>query len=101
MIRRTSNKFALAAAAVFVLLPALSLTVNNVRAERCAEVMKPVIQRITDNDIYVGIFSKCLPKARWHIRRIGCNHFICHFYCHVPYFPTQFYPRGHDVLEEA
>ena len=53
MTHRTSNKFALAAAAVFVLLPALSLTVNNVRAERCAEVMKPVIQRITDNDIYV------------------------------------------------
>lgn len=53
MIRRTSNRFALAAAAVFVLLPALSLTVNSVRAGRCAEAMKPVIQRISDNDIHV------------------------------------------------
>ena len=49
----------------------------------------------------LGIFSKCPPKARWHIKRIGCNHFICHFYCHVPYFPTQFYPRWHDAQEEA
>lgn len=53
MIRRTSNKFALAVVAVFVLLPALSFTVNSVRADRCAEELMPLIRRISDNDIHV------------------------------------------------
>lgn len=53
MIRKTSNRFALAAAAVFVLLPALSLTVNSVRAGRCAEELMPLMRRISDNDIHV------------------------------------------------
>lgn len=53
MIRRTSNRFALAVVAVFVLLPALSFTVNSVRAEKCVEEMMPLIRRISDNDIHV------------------------------------------------
>lgn len=53
MIRRTSNRFALAVAAVFVVLPALSLTVNSVREQRCAEDVLPLMRRISDNDIHV------------------------------------------------
>lgn len=53
MIRKTSNKFALAVIAVFMLLPALSLAVNYVRAERCVKKMMPIMQRISDNDIHV------------------------------------------------
>ena len=30
----------------------------------------------------VGIFSKCLYKKRWHIKRIDDNRFICHLSCH-------------------
>lgn len=53
MIRRTSNRFALAVAAVFVLLPALSLTVNSVREQRCVKDVLPLMRRISDNDIHV------------------------------------------------
>ena len=53
MIRRTSNRFALAVAAVFVVLPALSLTVNSVREQRCVKDMLPLMRRISDNDIHV------------------------------------------------
>lgn len=53
MIRKTSNRFALAVAAVFVLLPALSLTVNSVRAEKCTAEVMPLMRRISDNDIHV------------------------------------------------
>lgn len=53
MIRRTSNRFALAAAAVFVVLPALSLTVNSVREQRCVKDVLPLMRRISDNDIHV------------------------------------------------
>ena len=50
MIRRTSNRFALA---VFVVLPALSLTVNSVREQRCVKDVLPLMRRISDNDIHV------------------------------------------------
>ncbi len=53
MIRRTSNRFALAVAAVFVVLPALSLTVNSVREQRCVRDVLPLMRRISDNDIHV------------------------------------------------
>ena len=53
MIRRTSNRFALAVAAVFVVLPALSLTVNSVRGQRCVKDVLPLMRRISDNDIHV------------------------------------------------
>lgn len=53
MIRKTSNRFALAVAAVFVLLPALSLTVNSVRAEKCTAEVMLLMRRISDNDIHV------------------------------------------------
>lgn len=53
MIRKTSNRFALAVAAVFVLLPALSLTVNSARAEKCTAEVMPLMRRISDNDIHV------------------------------------------------
>lgn len=53
MIRKTSNRFALAVAAVFVLLPALSLTVNSVWAEKCTAEVMPLMRRISDNDIHV------------------------------------------------
>ena len=53
MIRRTSNRFALAVAAVFVVLPALSLTVNSVREQRCVKDVLPLMRRISDNDIPV------------------------------------------------
>lgn len=53
MIRKTSNRFALAVAAVFVLLPVLSLTVNSVRAEKCTAEVMPLMRRISDNDIHV------------------------------------------------
>ena len=53
MIRRTSNRFALAVAAVFVVLPALSLTVNSVREQRCVKDVLPLMRRISDNDIHV------------------------------------------------
>ena len=53
MIRRTSNRFALAVAAVFVVLPALSLTVNSVREQRCVSDVLPLMRRISDNDIHV------------------------------------------------
>ena len=53
MRRKTSNRFALAVAAVFVLLPALSLTVNSVRAEKCTAEVMPLMRRISDNDIHV------------------------------------------------
>lgn len=53
MIRRTSNRFALAVAAVFVVLPALSLTVNSVREQRCVKDVLPIMRRISDNDIHV------------------------------------------------
>lgn len=53
MIRKTSNRFALAVAVVFVLLPALSLTVNSVRAEKCTAEVMPLMRRISDNDIHV------------------------------------------------
>lgn len=53
MIRRTSNRFALAAAAVFVVLPALSLTVNSVREQRSVRDVLPLMRRISDNDIHV------------------------------------------------
>ena len=53
MIRRTSNRFALAVAAVFVVLPTLSLTVNSVREERCVKDVLPLMRRISDNDIHV------------------------------------------------
>ncbi len=52
-IRRRSNRFALAAAVIFVLMPALSLTVNSMNADKCAEELMPVIRRISDNDIHV------------------------------------------------
>ncbi len=53
MIRRTSNRFALAVAAVFVVLPALSLTVNSVCEQRCVKDVLPLMRRISDNDIHV------------------------------------------------
>lgn len=53
MIRRTSNRFALAVAAVFAVLPALSLTVNSVREQRCVKDVLPLMRRISDNDIHV------------------------------------------------
>ena len=53
MIRRTSNRFALAVVAVFVVLPALSLTVNSVREQRCVKDVLPLMRRISDNDIHV------------------------------------------------
>ena len=53
MIRRISNRFALAVAAVFVVLPALSLTVNSVREQRCVKDVLPLMRRISDNDIHV------------------------------------------------
>lgn len=53
MKRRTSNRFALAVAAVFVVLPALSLTVNSVREQRCVKDVLPLMRRISDNDIHV------------------------------------------------
>lgn len=53
MTHRTSNKFALAVVAVFVLLPALSFTMNSVRAKRYVDDMIPIIRRISDNDIHV------------------------------------------------
>lgn len=53
MIRRTSNRFALAVAAVFVVLPALSFTVNSVREQRCVKDVLPLMRRISDNDIHV------------------------------------------------
>ena len=53
MIQRTSNRFALAVAAVFVVLPALSLTVNSVREQRCVKDVLPLMRRISDNDIHV------------------------------------------------
>ena len=53
MIRRTSNRFALAVAAVFVVLPALSRTVNSVREQRCVKAVLPLMRRISDNDIHV------------------------------------------------
>ena len=53
MIRRTSNRFALAVAAVFVVLPVLSLTVNSVREQRCVKDVLPLMRRISDNDIHV------------------------------------------------
>lgn len=53
MIRRTSNRFALAVAAVFVVLPTLSLTVNSVREQRCVKDVLPLMRRISDNDIHV------------------------------------------------
>ena len=51
--RRTRNRFALAVAAVFVVLPALSLTVNSVREQRCVKDVLPLMRRISDNDIHV------------------------------------------------
>lgn len=53
MIQRTSNRFALAVAAVFVVLPSLSLTVNSVREQRCVKDVLPLMRRISDNDIHV------------------------------------------------
>lgn len=53
MTHRTSNKFALAVVAIFVLLPALSFTMNSVRAKRYVDDMIPLIRRISDNDIHV------------------------------------------------
>lgn len=53
MTHKTSNKFALAVVAVFVLLPALSLTMNSMRAKRYVDDMIPLIRRISDNDIHV------------------------------------------------
>lgn len=53
MIQRTSNRFALAVAAVFVVLPALSLTVNSVREQRSVRDVLPLMRRISDNDIHV------------------------------------------------
>lgn len=53
MIRRTSNRFALAVAAVFVVLPALSLTVNSVCEQRSVRDVLPLMRRISDNDIHV------------------------------------------------
>lgn len=53
MIRRTSNRFALAVAAVFAVLPALSLTVNSVREQRSVRDVLPLMRRISDNDIHV------------------------------------------------
>ena len=53
MIRRTSNRFALAVAAAFVVLPTLSLTVNSVREQRCVKDVLPLMRRISDNDIHV------------------------------------------------
>ena len=53
MIRRTSNRFALAVAAVFAVLPALSLTVNSVREQRCVKDVLPLMRRISENDIHV------------------------------------------------
>lgn len=53
MTHRTSNKFALAVVAVFVLLPALSFTMNSMRAKRYIDDMIPLIRRISDNDIHV------------------------------------------------
>lgn len=53
MTHRTSNKFALAVVVVFVLLPALSFTMNSMRAKRYLDDMIPLIRRISDNDIHV------------------------------------------------
>lgn len=53
MTHRTSNKFALVVVVVFVLLPALSFTMNSVRSKRYVDDMIPLIRRISDNDIHV------------------------------------------------
>lgn len=53
MIQKTSNKFALMVVAIFVLLPAMSLAVNIMRAEKYIENTMPLIRRISDNDIHV------------------------------------------------
>lgn len=43
----------MAVAAVFVVLPALSLTVNSVREQRSVRDVLPLMRRISDNDIHV------------------------------------------------
>ena len=43
----------MAVAAVFVVLPTLSLTVNSVREQRCVKDVLPLMRRISDNDIHV------------------------------------------------
>ena len=53
MIQKKSNKFALMVVAIFVLLPAMSLAVNIMRAEKYIENTMPLIRRISDNDIHV------------------------------------------------
>lgn len=52
-MKNKSNKIALVILFVFVLLPAISYTVNNTLAERFNKRIVPVLQRISDNDIYV------------------------------------------------
>lgn len=53
MTHRTNNKFALVVVVVFVLLPALSFTMNSMRSKRYVDDMIPLIRRISDNDIHV------------------------------------------------
>lgn len=52
-MKRTSNKILILAALVFGVLPALSYSINALSARRTARQMRPVLQRIVDNDIHV------------------------------------------------
>lgn len=52
-MKRTSNKILILAALVFGVLPALSYLGNALSARRTARQMRPVLQRIVDNDIHV------------------------------------------------
>ena len=52
-MKRTSNKILILAALVFGVLPALSYSINALSAQRTARQMRPVLQRIVDNDIHV------------------------------------------------
>lgn len=52
-MKRTSNKIFILAALVFGVLPALSYSINALSARRTARQMRPVLQRIVDNDIHV------------------------------------------------
>lgn len=52
-MKRTSNKIFILAALVFGVLPALSYSINALSVRRTARQMRPVLQRIVDNDIHV------------------------------------------------
>lgn len=52
-MKNKSNKIALVILFIFVLLPAISYTANNILAERFNKRILPILQRISDNDIYV------------------------------------------------